>query len=116
MNKSKWQKFKDKGAVFRVGDQIIDRDEGGHGVVTQVGDWIVIDWAGMGEFSTPYDIAADAMISHDWEIMSTDPKNPEFGNVDLSGLTPPKHDKIKLEEKISIGKIYEKINRELESV
>jgi hypothetical protein len=114
MNESQWQKFKEKGAVFKVGDHIIDRDEGGNGVVTAVGEWVVIKWQGMGAFSTPYDIAVDAIFSNDWEILSHDPKNPNIGDVDLSRLLPPKHDKIKLEDKISVGEIYEKINRELE--
>ena len=101
---------------FEVGDVIVDKDEGGSGVVTKIGEWIVIDWQDIGEFGTPIDIAEEAILDNSWVFLSTDPKNPNIGDVDLSKLTPPKHGTIRFERKTSVGKVYEKIIQEMENI
>jgi hypothetical protein len=101
---------------FEVGDIILDKDEGGSGVVTKIGEWIVIDWQGLGVFGTPIDIAEEAILDNSWVFLSTDQKNPSRGDIDLSKLTPPKHDIIKFERKTSVGKVYEKIIQDMENI
>ena len=53
---------------LKVGDKIIDHDEGGYGKVTQVGTWVIIDWLNTGEYGIPYDLAIAAISDGDWEL------------------------------------------------
>tara|TARA_R110000851_G_scaffold126768_1_gene258481 strand:+ start:730 stop:1245 length:516 start_codon:yes stop_codon:yes gene_type:complete len=53
---------------LRVGDIITDHDEGGHGKVTQVGTWVIIDWLNTGEYGVPYDMAINTILEGDWEL------------------------------------------------
>lgn len=73
-----WKEFMNRD-IFHVGDWIIDHDEGIQGIVTKVGNNIIIKWRGLGEFATPYDLAEEAIKLGDWEIQ----------RIDLSKLTPP---------------------------
>jgi len=74
-----WKKYTEK-TTFQTGDWVIDHDEGGQGMITQVNnDNIIIDWRSLGKFATPRHMAEEAVKLGDWEIQK----------VDLTKLTPP---------------------------
>ena len=75
-----WKKYTER-SVFQVGDWVVDHDEGGQGVITQLGDDnIIIDWRTLGKFATPRHMAEEAVKLGDWEVQ----------NIDLTKLTAPK--------------------------
>ena len=53
---------------LRIGDTIIDHDEGGWGKITKVGEWVIVDWLNVGAYGVPYDLAIDAILEGDWEL------------------------------------------------
>jgi len=65
---------------LKIGDKIIDHDEGGYGEITQVGEYVIIDWLNSGSYGVPYNMAIEAIRDGDWELENSQ----SIRNLDLN--------------------------------